>query len=97
MEHTEHAAIEAELSDHGVLLPERLADLVHTTVADLARTAGLDIDDLSLRDRVRSATVQSRLMDLARSVDYMSHDAGSPSAAYGWFRAHPLPSYADPH
>ena len=77
----------------GAVSAEALSARVGTTQAELARSAGLGRDAVLRRARLASPTTQRRLREMAEVVARVEDWAGSPVAAYAWYRAAPLPGF----
>jgi hypothetical protein len=79
--------------DH--LLPGAITEVLHITQAELAATIGMPREAVSKSSRVRSVTVQTRLREMVEILNRVMPWAGSPLAAYAWYRSQTLPSFGD--
>lgn len=82
-----------ELVENQVLSPALIAAELRTTRADIAGTLGLGRDALSRASRIRARKTQARLRQMLKILNRVEAEAGSPLAAYAWFRAEPLPGF----
>ena len=78
----------------GDVIPQAVAELLHITPSELAATLGLPRQAMANSDRVRSAPVQARLRELEDILNHILPWAGSPLAAYAWYRSQSLPSFS---
>ena len=82
-----------ELVVDQVLSPALIAAELRTTKAEIASTLGLEHDALSRASRIRAQRTQVRLRQMLEILNRIEAKAGSPLAAYAWFRAAPLPGF----
>jgi uncharacterized protein (DUF2384 family) len=75
--------------------PDRMAGLVQTTKSELARSLGVSRESLSRRDRVAARATQARMRQVTEILNRVEPWAGSPLAAYAWYRAQGLPGFGD--
>jgi hypothetical protein len=76
------------------LSPDLMAELLRTTKEEIAATAGLSRDAVARRARVQARGTQRRLREMVEILSRIEPWAGSPVAAYAWYRAQPLPGFA---
>lgn len=74
---------------------DALSALLRTTKEELAQSAGLGRDAVLRKARILSPSTQRRLREMAEIVRRAEGWAGSPMAAYAWYRATPLPGFGD--
>src|SRR6478736_5922242 len=84
----------AQYADDGVFAPRKIADALHTTSEEIARTAGLGKDAIQRRDRVRSDKTQRRLREMIEIINKVEPRFGSALMAYAWYRSEPLPGFS---
>ena len=89
------AFLEETSADSGLIVADRLSDLLHITRAELAIAMGLSRDSVSKSTRVSSPATQARLRDLVQIINRVRGWAGSPQQAFAWYRSQPLPSFGD--
>lgn len=77
----------------GDVIPQAVAELLHITPSELAATLGLTREAVANSDRVHSPPVQARLRELEDILIHILPWAGSPHAAYAWYRSQSLPSF----
>lgn len=78
-----------------IVVPGGITDVLHITQAELAATLGIPREAVSKSNRVRTVTVQTRLRELVEILNRVLPWAGSPLAAYAWYRSQSLPSFGD--
>jgi len=61
----------------------------------LAAAAGLSKDAVSKAARLGAPATQSRLRDMAEVLNRIRGWAGSPEAAFAWYRSQPIPAFGD--
>lgn len=83
-----------QYSDEGFFAPRKIADALHTTSDEVARTAGLGKDAVQRKDRVRSDKTQRRLREMVEIVNKVEPRFGSALMAYAWYRSEPLPGFS---
>jgi uncharacterized protein (DUF2384 family) len=83
-----------QYSDRGFFAPRKIADALHTTSDEVARTAGLGKDAVQRKDRVRSDKTQRRLREMVEVVNKVEPRFGSALMAYAWYRSEPLPGFS---
>ena len=79
----------------GVVSPDRLAVTLRTTKTELASMAGLSRDAVSKTARLRQRSTQARMRELVEILNRIAGWAGSPMAAYSWYRSQTIPSLGD--
>jgi hypothetical protein len=77
------------------VVPVGITDVLHITQAELASTLGIPREAVSKSSRVRTVSVQTRLRELVDILNRVLPWAGSPLAAYAWYRSQSLPSFGD--
>lgn len=77
----------------GAVSADALSALVRTSKEELAQSAGLGRDAVMRQARLASPSTQRRLREVAEVVARVEAWAGSPMAAYAWYRATPLPGF----
>ncbi|EFL87455.1 MbcA/ParS/Xre antitoxin family protein [Ahrensia sp. R2A130] len=80
-------------AENGLFVPRRIADLLRTTLEEVARTAGLGRDAVSRADRVKSPRTQRRLREMVEVLNKVEPRFGSPLLAYAWLRSQPLAGF----
>jgi Protein of unknown function (DUF2384) len=78
----------------GAFSPDLIAELLRTTKEEIATTAGLSRDAVARKARVHARGTQMRLRELMEILNRVEPWAGSPLAAYAWYRSQPLPGFA---
>jgi hypothetical protein len=84
----------AQYADGGIFAPRRIAEALHTTSEEIARTAGLGKDAIQRKDRIRSDKTQRRLREMIEIVNKVEPRFGSALMAYAWYRSEPLPGFS---
>lgn len=84
----------AQYADDGLFAPRKIADALHTTSEDIARTAGLGKDAIQRKDRLRSDKTQRRLREMIEIVNKVEPRFGSALMAYAWYRSEPLSGFS---
>ncbi|MCR5857111.1 MbcA/ParS/Xre antitoxin family protein [Mesorhizobium sp. J428] len=84
----------AQYAENGVFAPRKIADALHTTSEEVARTAGLGKDAIQRKDRVGSVRTQRRLREMVEVINKVEPRFGSPLVAYAWYRSQPLPGFS---
>lgn len=79
----------------GEIAIDELSAALRTTKEELAQSAGLGRDAVMRKARLKSPTTQRRLREMIEIVRRVEDWAGSPMAAYAWYRATPLPGFGD--
>ena len=74
---------------------EALSAAVRTSKEELAQSAGLGRDAVLRRARADSPSTQRRLREVAEVLGRIEAWAGSPLAAYAWYRGTPLPGFGE--
>ena len=82
-----------EFMDDQVFSPTLIAAALRTTKAEIASTLGLGKDAFSKSSRIRARKTQVRLRQMMELLNRVEAAAGSPQAAYAWFRSEPLPGF----
>jgi hypothetical protein len=84
----------AQYAENGLFAPNRIADALRTTSKEVARTAGLGIDAIQRKDRIRSDRTQRRLREMMEVINKVEPRFGSALIAYAWYRSEPLPGFS---
>lgn len=84
----------AQYADDGIFAPRKIADVLHTTSEEIARTAGLGKDAIQRKDRVRSDRTQRRLREMIEVINKVEPRFGSALMAYAWYRSEPLSGFS---
>lgn len=84
----------AQYADDGLFAPRKIADALHTTSEEIARTAGLGKDAIQRKDRLRSGKTQRRLREMIEIVNKVEPRFGSALMAYAWYRSEPLSGFS---
>ena len=84
----------AQFSDNGLFAPRKIADILRTTSAEVARSAGLGRDAVQRKDRVGSDRTQRRLREMVEILNKVEPRFGSALMAYAWYRSEPLPGFS---
>ncbi len=84
----------AQYADDGLFAPRKIADVLHTTSEEIARTAGLGKDAIQRKDRIRSDKTQRRLREMIEIVNKVEPRFGSALMAYAWYRSEPLSGFS---
>ncbi len=74
---------------------EALSAAVRTTKEELAQSAGLGRDAVMRSSRSESPGTQKRLREMTEILQRIEAWAGSPLAAYAWYRSSPLPGFGE--
>jgi hypothetical protein len=83
-----------QYADDGFFAPRKIAEALHTTSAEVARTAGLGRDAVQRKERVRSDKTQRRLREMVEIINKVEPRFGSALMAYAWYRSEPLPGFS---
>ncbi|WP_108259748.1 antitoxin Xre/MbcA/ParS toxin-binding domain-containing protein [Mangrovicoccus ximenensis] len=81
------------LTDDGAFSPDLISEALRTNRAEIAATLGLGRDAFSRKERVLAVKTQTRLREMVEILNRVERQAGSPLAAYAWFRSEPLPGF----
>ena len=84
----------ADFAEHGAFAPSRIADALHTTREEIARSAGLGKDAVQRKDRIASDKTQRRLREMIEVINKVEPRFGSALIAYAWYRSQPLPGFS---
>jgi hypothetical protein len=84
----------AQFADNGFFAPSKIAEALHTTSEEVARTAGLGRDAVQRKERVRSDRTQRRLREMVEVLNKVEPRFGSALMAYAWYRSEPLPGFS---
>lgn len=85
----------ADVANGANVEPQALSSALRISQGELAATLGMSRDAVSKRARVTSPAVQARLREMAEILGRVMPWAGSPLAAYAWYRSQSLPSFGD--
>lgn len=83
----------AQYAEAGQFAPRKIAEVLRTTSAEVARTAGLGRDAVQRKDRLNSDRTQRRLREMVEVLNKVEPRFGSPLMAYAWYRSEPLPGF----
>jgi hypothetical protein len=83
------------LMPDGRIQPDRLTASLGTTRMQLAAAAGLSRDAVSKSARLNAPATQARLRDVVEIINRIHGWAGSPEAAFAWYRSQPIPAFGD--
>ncbi len=84
----------AQYAEGGLFAPRKIADVLHTSSDDVARTLGLGRDALQRKDRVKSDKTQRRLREMVELLNKVEPRFGSALIAYAWYRSEPLAGFS---
>ena len=84
----------AQYAADGLFAPRSIAETLHTTSEEIARTAGLGKDAIQRKDRIRSDKTQRRLREVTEIINKVEPRFGSALMAYAWYRSEPLPGFS---
>ena len=84
----------AQYADNGFFAPAKIAQALHTTSEEVARTAGLGRDAVQRKERVRSDRTQRRLREMVEVLNKVEPRFGSALIAYAWYRSEPLSGFS---
>jgi hypothetical protein len=84
----------AQYADNGMFAPRKIANALHTTSEDVARSAGLGKDAVQRKDRVTSERTQRRLREMVEVLNKVEPRFGSALMAYAWYRSEPLSGFS---
>jgi len=82
-----------DFADNGLFAPGKIAEVLHTTSAELAQSVGLGRDAVQRRDRIASDRTQRRLREMVEIINKVTPRFGSALIAYAWYRSQPLPGF----
>ncbi len=85
----------AQVIDGDNVEPQALSRQLRITQGELAAMLGMSRDAVSKRARIVSPAVQARLREMTEILNRVLPWAGSPLAAYAWYRSQSLPSFGD--
>ncbi|AXC49566.1 DUF2384 domain-containing protein [Paracoccus suum] len=80
----------ASYADQGAFSPRRIAEALHTTQDEVARSTGLGRDALARKGRALSARTQTRLREMVEILNRVTPRFGSDLIAFAWYRSEPL-------
>ena len=83
-----------QYADNGFFAPRKIAEALHTTSEEVARTAGLGRDAVQRKERVRSDRTQRRLREMVEVLNKVEPRFGSALMAYAWYRSEPLSGFS---
>ena len=83
-----------QCANRGLFAPRRIAQTLHTTIEELARSAGLEKDAVQRKDGIASDKTQERLRELVEVINKVEPRLGSALMAYAWYRSQPLPGFS---
>ncbi len=84
----------AQYADKGLFAPRKIADVLHTTSDDIARSAGLGKDAVQRKERIKSDKTQRRLREMIEVINKVEAHFGSALMAYAWYRSEPLSGFS---
>ena len=84
----------AQFADNGMFSACKIAEALHTTSEDIARTAGLGKDAVQRKDRIQSDRTQRRLREVVEIINKVEPRFGSALMAYAWYRSEPLSGFS---
>ncbi len=85
-----------EFMEGEMFSPDRVADALRTSRAEIAATLGLGRDAFSRASRIRAHKTQTRLRQMLEILHRVKAETGANDlAAYAWFRAEPLAGFDD--
>lgn len=84
----------AQYADNGLFAPGKIADVLHTTSDDIARSAGLGKDAVQRKERIKSDKTQRRLREMIEVINKVEARFGSALMAYAWYRSQPLSGFS---
>lgn len=79
----------------GLVAADPLSDLLHVTRGELALALGVPRESVTRTARARAPTAQARLRNLVEIPNRIRPWAGTPLAAFVWYRSQKLPSFGD--
>ncbi len=83
-----------QYADDGLFAPNKIAEVLHTTSEDIARSAGLGKDAVQRKERIKSDKTQRRLREMIEVVNKVEPRFGSALMAYAWYRSEPLSGFS---
>ncbi len=83
------------LGQDGRVRTDLFSSRLRITKLQLAAAAGLSRDAVSKAARLGAPATQSRLRDVAEVLNRIRSWAGSPEAAFAWYRSQPIPAFGD--
>ena len=83
-----------QYADNGFFAPRKIAEALHTTSEEVARTAGLGRDAMQRKERMRSDRTQRRLREMVEVLNKVEPRFGSALMAYAWYRSEPLSGFS---
>lgn len=92
---TARAFLDDVIGADGFVAPDGLSQALRIARGELAIASGLSRDAVSKTARLRARATQARLRDIAEIINRVLPWAGSPTQAFAWYRAQPLPSFGD--
>ena len=81
------------LGQDGRVRTDLFSSRLRITKLQLAMAAGLSKDAVSKSARAGAPATQSRLRDVAEVLNRIRSWAGSPEAAFAWYRSQPLSGF----
>jgi hypothetical protein len=83
------------MSRDGLVEPERLSLALRVTKGELASAAGLSRDAVSKTRRSQAPATQSRLREVAETINRILPWCGSVPQAFAWYRSQPILAFGD--
>lgn len=82
-----------ELTEDGMISPDRLASNLRTTKNEISQTIGIRPESLSRKSRIASVATQTALRHLVEILNAVTPLVGNMMMAYAWFRSEPISGF----
>nr|WP_294504979.1 XRE family transcriptional regulator [uncultured Rhodopila sp.] len=89
------AFLDDVISADGTIEPDRLGTALRITKTELAAASGLSRDAVSKTRRLQAAATQTRLREVAETINRILPWCGSVQQAFAWYRSQPIPAFGD--
>lgn len=84
-----------DVTENDLLIPSKIAEILHTSMDEVAMVLGLEKDDLNHRTCIEATDTQRRLRDFVAILTHVTPRFDSALLVYAWYRSDPLPGFGD--
>jgi hypothetical protein len=92
---TNHNFLDDVISSNGSVQADRLSTVLRVTKTELAAASGLSRDAVSKTRRLQAPATQTRLREVAETINRILPWCGSVPQAFAWYRSQPIPAFGD--
>src|SRR4051812_5597182 len=92
---TNHNFLDDVISSNGSVQADRLSTVLRVTKTELAAASGLSRDAVSKTRRLQAPAPQTRLREVAETINRILPWCGSVPQAFAWYRSQPIPAFGD--